>query len=439
MSHLTSECNTITTEKGQDRKRPRKDSAGARRSPDVAPYSLQLHAVGELLYRARLFAVKLYNQMCPPSLNLKLPTRPRRHHRFFVPAYGSLSLRKEERLRVTGCGLMAMLVLRLTNGIGRPEDFNCPAKTRRLMRVEGVVQHVAAVRAAAVNEALFQQAQQLYAVGKYAATVAKYKEAIASGHAASHAELAWLLLSGREGVRVNQQKAFELAEKGASMDCMHSRGVLAFIYYRGCWGSDNVYKGYDKHSASKFRIHFDVARALPLARASLAAGSKYGQFVFGLLCENENRMGGVAKDVIQAVALVRMAAAQGLDAALLKLASFYRCGIDPGGIAEDHQECLRLLLLSASQGYLPACYEAGGHYEWLARTFYGKAAAGGEREAKNQVRLFDQMYCGPPLDFEDYDDDDDDYHDGVDWTDGDGDDDENDDDDDSDSDSDGWR
>ena len=336
---------------------------------------------------------------------------------------------------MTGCGLMAMLVLRLTDGIGRPEDFNCPAKTRRLMRVEGVVQHVAAVRAAAVNEALFQQARQLYAVGKYAATVAKYKEAIASGHAASHAELAWLLLSGRVGVRVNQQKAFELAEKGASMDCMHSRGVLAFIYYKGCRGSDKVYKGYHKHSASKFKIDSNVTRAVHLASASLAAGSKYGQFVFGLLCENGNKgwLPKVAKDVIRAVALVRMAAAQGLDAALLKLADFYEHGADAGGIAKDDQEYLRLCLLSASQGYLPACSEAGRHYEWLAGNFYGKAAAGGDREAKNQMRILDNMYCGPPLDDYDSEDDSDD-DDGVEWTDGDGDDD---DDSDSDSDSDG--
>jgi TPR repeat protein len=424
MSHLTSECNTISAVKGQDRKRPRKDSAGARRSPP--PYSLQLHALGELVYRARLFAVKLYNQMSPPSLNLKLPVR------FFVPAFGSLSLTKEGRPRVTGCGLMAMLVLRLTDGIGRPEDF----KSRRLMRVEGVVQHVAAVRAAAVNEALFQQAQQLYAEGKYAATVAKYKEAIANGHAASHAELAWLLLSGRVGVRVNQQKAFELAEKGASMDCMHSRGVLAFIYCRYCrgfgkfCGSDKVYKdkGYHKHSVSKFVIKYDVARALPLARASLAAGSKYGQFVFSLLCKHGDD--GVAEDAIQTVALVRMAAAQGLDAALFKLAIFYMRG--EGDIAKDDQEGLRLLLLSASQGYLPAFYQAGSHHEWLARNFYRKAAAGGDRQAKDQVRMFDSMYCGPPLglDYED-DDDDDDYHDGVDWTDGDGDDDDSEDEDDA--------
>jgi hypothetical protein len=68
MSNLSSECNAISTEKGQGRKRPRKDSAGGRRTvtPLVAPYSLQLHAAGELVYRARLFAVKLYNHMCPP-------------------------------------------------------------------------------------------------------------------------------------------------------------------------------------------------------------------------------------------------------------------------------------------------------------------------------------------------------------------------------------
>jgi TPR repeat protein len=390
--------NAISTEKGQGRKRPRKDSAGARRSPLVAPYSLQLHAVGELVYRARLFAVKLYNHRCPPSLNLKLPTRPCRHHRFFVPAYGSLSLTKEERLRVTGCGLMAMLVLRLTHGI------NCPAKTR-LMRVEGVVQHVAAVRAAAANEALFQQAQQLYAVGKYAATVAKYKEAIANGHAASHAELAWLLLSGREGVRVNQQKAFELAEKGASMDCMHSRGVLAFIYYKGLRGSDKVYKGHHKHSASKFKIKSNVTRAVHLASASLAAGSKYGQFVFGLLCKNGNKgwLPKVAKDVIRAVALMRMAAAQGLDAALLKLAKFYHDGT--GGIAKDDQEYSRWLLLSANQGYAPACNEAGEHFERMALDFYEKGAACGDATAKYSVRMFERMYCGPPLDDSDSDSD----------------------------------
>jgi hypothetical protein len=368
-----------------------------------------------------LFAVKLYNQMSPPSLNLKLPMR------FFVPAFGSLSLNKEERLRVTGCGLMAMLVLCLTHGI------NCPAKTRRLVRVEGVVQHVAAVRTAAANEALFQQAQQLYAVGKDAATVAKYKEAIANGHAPSHAELAWLLLFGRVGVRVNQQKAFELAEKGASMDCMHCRGVLAFIYHKWCYGCDNVYKGYHKHSASKFRIDgYNVARALPLARASVAAGSKYGQFVFGLLCEE--RTGGVAKDAIQTVAHVRMAAAQGLDAALLKLSEFYthahgtKYYFGKEDIAKDDQESLRLLLLSANQGYFPAFFQAGRHYEWVARNFYRQAADGGDRQAKDQVRMFDSMYCGPPLDYysEDDDDDDDDYHDGVDWTDGDGDDDDSD-------------
>jgi TPR repeat protein len=174
-------------------------------------------------------------------------------------------------------------------------------------------------------------------------------------------------------------------------------------------------------------MHRDVARALPLASASLAAGSKYGQFVFGLLCEN----GGVevAKDKIQSVALVRMAAAQVLDAALHKLAIFY--GRGTGDIVQDDKEGLRVLLLSAKQGYLPAFLQAGNHYEWLAGKFYQKAADGGNRQAKNQVRMFDRMYCGPPLDFDDDNDDDDDDYDGVDWTDGDGDDDDSEDEDDA--------
>ncbi len=71
----------------------------------------------------------------------------------------------------------------------------------------------------------------------------------------------------------------------------------------------------------------------------------------------------MAKDVIRAVALMRMAAAQGLDAALLKLTDFYQHGAVASGIAKDYQECLRMSLLSANQGYyLPACFKAGWHH-----------------------------------------------------------------------------
>ena len=69
----------------------------------------------------------------------------------------------------------------------------------------------------------------------------------------------------------------------------------------------------------------------------------------------------------------------------------------------------------------------------MALKLYNQAAACGDADAKFRVRMFENMYNGPPLfsDSED-DDDDDDDDDGVEWTDGDGDDD-----DDSDSDSDG--
>ena len=88
-------------------------------------------------------------------------------------------------------------------------------------------------------------------------------------------------------------------------------------------------------------------------------------------------------------------------------------------------------LLSANQGYLPACYKAGFHHERMAMDLYEQAAAGGDTDAKDRVRMFDNMYSGPPLfsdSEDDYDDDDDDDDDGVEWTDGDGDDDDGDDD-----------
>ena len=107
---------------------------------------------------------------------------------------------------------------------------------------------------------------------------------------------------------------------------------------------------------------------------------------------------GVPKDVNQAVALVRMAAAQGLDAALLKLAHFYHYGTNEGGMAKDEQEYSRLVLLSADQGYAPACNEAGKYFESMALKFYRKGAACGDAHAKYRVRMFNNMYCGPPLD-----------------------------------------
>ncbi len=118
---------------------------------------------------------------------------------------------------------------------------------------------------------------------------------------------------------------------------------------------------------------------------------------------------GVPKDVIQAVMLVRMAAAQGFDAALLKLANFYHVGTKTGGIAKDDQEYSRWLLLSANQGYAPAYNKAGDHFERMALDFYNKGAACGDADAKYRVKMFSNMYYGPPFkssEDDSYDDDD---------------------------------
>ena len=104
----------------------------------------------------------------------------------------------------------------------------------------------------------------------------------------------------------------------------------------------------------------DEARSLELARESSGKGSRYGQFVLGVFCECG--FGGVAQDYAQALALYRLAAAQNLDEAQLRLGYLYDNG---SGVARDRAETLRLYQLAAAQGNpialfnVAACHEVG--------------------------------------------------------------------------------
>jgi hypothetical protein len=109
------------------------------------------------------------------------------------------------------------------------------------------------------------------------------KRATDSGHLASIADLAWLLLHGREGIPMNKDAAFKMVEEGSRLGCPHSQGVLAL-----CYSSDEYPIKADSEEA------FDANRrqARRLADASADAGSKYGQFPRMHL-----RMGGQKLDV----------------------------------------------------------------------------------------------------------------------------------------------
>jgi TPR repeat protein len=73
-------------------------------------------------------------------------------------------------------------------------------------------------------------------------------------------------------------------------------------------------------------------------------------------------LGGLARDYAQALALHRLAAAQGLDEAQSNLGFMYLFG---WGVAEDSAQALRLFQLAAAQAFpaalfnIAACHENG--------------------------------------------------------------------------------
>jgi len=197
-------------------------------------------------------------------------------------------------------------------------------------------------------------------------------DAIGLGDTLSRADLADMLISGREGVAKDQKRGFKLVEEGARLRCHHCQGVMAWCYLVG------------------FGCVKDAARSLALARASAGKDSKYGQFVLGELYYLGE--GGVAQDYAAAVAQYRLAAAQDYDLAQNELGFMCHKGY---GVAQDRAEALRLYKLAAAQGLGAAldnvglCYEHGlsvAVNKAEAIRWYKRAAAAGFTQATDALK-----------------------------------------------------
>jgi len=234
------------------------------------------------------------------------------------------------------------------------------------------VRRVAAGLAAAVRDKVAKEAEELCASGQCAAAVVPLQRAIDFGDLPSLALKAWLLIDGREGVAEDQKRGFELAEEGARLGCHHCQGVLAYCFNRG------------------FGCEQDYALSLELARESSGRGSRYGQCTLGVL--HFWGRGGLAEDFAQAVAFLRLAAAQGLDGAQLWLGVMYQVG---NGVAQDDAESLRLYQLAAAQGHPEALYNVANCHEhgWGVRKskaeairWYRRAQAAGNPDAADALQ-----------------------------------------------------
>jgi hypothetical protein len=261
-----------------------------------------------------------------------------------APVY-SMSLTYEERLRVVGCGLKGRLARLLSLGMSctttkvttttssssttsaspatQTSSITATTSTTTVTTnittltitthqtryfepqrnwgachkmMQSIVRRVTAGLAAAVRDKITKEAEELCASRQRAAAIVRLQRAIDFGDLSSRALKAWLHITGREGVAnfvAIKRRAFKLVEVGARFGCHHCQGVLAYCYMYG------------------IGCNQDEARSLELARESSVRGSRYGQYTLGALFYSGKA--GLAKDVAQAVAFYRLAAAQGLD------------------------------------------------------------------------------------------------------------------------------
>ena len=117
----------------------------------AAQHSLQLYAAAELFFRSRAVAVRLHNSSRDAAAAPRHSTRASRHN-----VAGGDALSCTERLRVLGCGLLGILVIRMSHA-SIPQSLNRLFRSisdanRRLMRFDGVVRRVGAGRAFCCRE-----------------------------------------------------------------------------------------------------------------------------------------------------------------------------------------------------------------------------------------------------------------------------------------------
>jgi len=330
---------------------------------------LTLLAVFKLLYRMHVWL-----QLCNPQgvalfSFVRLPPRVSRPLAG-APVY-DMSLTHAERLCAVGCGLKGRLVRLLSLVVGNHFE---PQRNRGACHkmMQSIVRRVASKLMVAERDKVAKEAEELCASGQCAAAVVPLQWAIDLGDLNSRALKAWLLIHGREGVAKDQKRAFELAKEGARLGCHHCQGVLAYCYLCG-------------HGCVQ-----DEARSLQLARESSWRGSRYSQHTLGRL--HRFGLGGLARDVAQALAFWRLAAVQGLDEAQRDLGYMYLFG---ECVPQDHAEALRWYQLAATQGDVFAmcgvarCHELGRGVrknKAAAIRWYRRAQAAGHTAAAEELQ-----------------------------------------------------
>ena len=268
-------------------------------------------------------------------------------------------------LMVTCGSIQRNLVIRILMGKGMQSNRD---KYKFCM---SIAQRVASGQVAVTPARLHLNAQALRSNGECAAAAKIFEEAIRHDHSPSCAELADMLIHGREGIPLDYKKAFKLVYNGSHHGCSHCDGVLANLLFNG------------------YGCQINKEWATVLAQKSFQKDRKYGQYVIGLLhdCDAE----GLATNPAKAFKHYLMAAAQNYDLAQNKIACMYHYGFV---VEKDYTKALRFFKLAANQGHPVSIYWIGMYYEYgigivsniaKAIRWYKRAEAAGDTNASNAL------------------------------------------------------
>ncbi len=183
------------------------------------------------------------------------------------------------------------------------------------------------------------------AAGQYASAAQALRHAVTLGHLPSRADLAWLLLHGREGAHADANTAFQMAVEGAHLGCCDCQGVLSWCYF---YGSGSI--------GDLGACEQDMQKCLELSLKSSQGGSKYGLLALGNLYTGSNgELPEIPVDYERAANLIARAAAQNLDVALFRMGVMQQTGL---GVEQDVVEARRMFRKAADQGFKQAMYAA---------------------------------------------------------------------------------
>jgi hypothetical protein len=251
-----------------------------------------------------LVAVNLFRPQDLHPVPYNFVTFPLPSSKQYIPQdHDNLLLAHAKRLRLVGCGIRGMLMRLIMLDVSRSMHTG--------------VRRVTAVLAAEVRNGYVQEAEELCASAQFQAAMLPLGFSILLGDLPSLAHMAWLLVDGkayeqevaRSTLYYDRDRAFEYVQHGAKYDCQHCIGMMACCLING------------------YGVTIDDSRGQALACNSSARGSKYGQVTLGIIFQfGVFGLGVGAPDFDQALALFRLAAAQGFDEGQLCIARMYRHG-----------------------------------------------------------------------------------------------------------------